>query len=99
MKRKKKGTPKSKRTSSKKISFDQELDACGLTDTRILLKTHKAMKKLTEGEVLRIVFTDKNGVKKLRKWAKEVDDVSFEASKKETMGDDICHVVYLERIE
>ena len=51
--------------------FDQELDACGLNCPLPILRAKKALTKMANGEVLRIIATDPGSVKDFEAFSRQ----------------------------
>jgi tRNA 2-thiouridine synthesizing protein A len=56
---------------ARKVDFDKELDARGLSCPLPILKTKKSLNELTSGQVLKVVATDPGSVKDMQAFANQ----------------------------
>ena len=62
------------------MEFNEELDARGLNCPLPILRCKKAINKMTEGEVLKIVATDPGSVKDFEAFCKQTGNELLETS-------------------
>ena len=62
------------------VTFDQELDACGLNCPLPILRAKKALTRMTGGEVLRIIATDPGSVKDFEAFARQTGNELLEST-------------------
>ena len=53
----------------RKVNFDKELDARGLSCPLPILKTKKSLNELTSGQVLKVIATDPGSIKDMQAFA------------------------------
>ncbi len=63
--------------------FDQELDACGLNCPLPILRAKKTLRKMSSGEVLRIVATDPGSVKDFEAFSKQTGNPLLDSHEEE----------------
>jgi len=56
---------------TRKVDFDKELDARGLSCPLPILKTKKSLNELTSGQVLKVVATDPGSIKDMQAFANQ----------------------------
>ena len=56
------------------ISFDTELDCRGLNCPIPILKTKKAVDKLSSGQILKMLATDPGSVNDVQSWSKRTEN-------------------------
>jgi tRNA 2-thiouridine synthesizing protein A len=56
---------------ARKVNFDKELDARGLSCPLPILKTKKSLNELTSGQVLKVVATDPGSIKDMQAFANQ----------------------------
>ena len=59
--------------------FDQELDACGLNCPQPILRAKKALTKMANGEVLRIIATDPGSVKDFEAFSRQTGNALLDS--------------------
>ena len=52
-------------------SFEQEVDASGLTCPLPILRAKKALAQMASGEVLRVITTDRNAIRDFQAFARQ----------------------------
>ncbi|CAB3641445.1 sulfurtransferase TusA family protein [Achromobacter sp. SIMBA_011] len=56
-------------------SFDQEVDASGLTCPLPILRAKKALAQMESGQVLRVVTTDRNAIRDFQAFSRQTGNV------------------------
>ena len=56
-------------------SFEQEVDASGLTCPLPILRAKKALAQMASGEVLRVITTDRNAIRDFQAFARQTGNV------------------------
>ena len=72
------------------LTFDIELDTCGLNCPLPILKAKKALTPMQTGQLLKVVSTDKGSLRDFAAFAKQTGN---ELVSQETVGDDFVHVL------
>lgn len=57
------------------LSFDQEVDASGLTCPLPILRAKKALAQMESGQVLRVVTTDRNAIRDFQAFSRQTGNV------------------------
>ena len=78
-------------------AFDKELDARGMNCPMPLVNARKEIGKLTPGQVLKIVATDKGSVADFQGWAKIAKNVELVGQETERGDGGSLYVHYVKR--
>lgn len=79
------------------IGFDQELDARGLACPMPIVKARQSLNGVGEGQVLRVLSTDKGSVKDFQGWAKTAKSVELVHQETTEMDGKDVYVHYIKR--
>ncbi len=77
--------------------FDKLLDASGLNCPMPLVSARKELGKLTPGQVLKVVATDRGSVADFQGWAKVAKNLELVAQETESAGGKTLYVHYVKR--
>ena len=77
--------------------FDKVLDARGMNCPMPLVNARKEVGKLEDGQVLKVLATDRGSVADFQGWAKVAKNVELVAQETEAEGDKNIYVHYLKR--
>ena len=66
------------------VQFDDTLDARGLNCPMPVVKARKKVSELAEGQVLRVLSTDRGSIKDFQGWAKIAKNLELLAQETET---------------
>ena len=69
------GTESSLDGGAQAPSFEQEVDASGLTCPLPILRAKKALAQMASGEVLRVITTDRNAIRDFQAFARQTGNV------------------------
>ena len=79
------------------ISFDETLDARGLNCPMPVVKARKKIGELENGQVLRVLSTDRGSIKDFQGWAKIGKNLELLAQETETEGDAELFVHFIQK--
>ncbi len=80
-------------------TFDKELDARGLSCPMPIVKARAEINKLSPGQVLRVLATDRGSVKDFQGWASTAENVELVAQETTEQDGQTVYVHYLKRSE
>jgi len=75
--------------------FDQVLDVRGLACPMPLVKARQSVKALAQGQVLKVLATDRGSVKDFQGWAKAARDIELvgQSTEQEDGSDVFVHLI------
>lgn len=80
------------------VQFDSEFDARGLNCPMPVVKARQHIGRLTPGQVLKVVSTDRGSVKDFQGWAKVAKNVELLAQETEAESGTEIYVHFVRRI-
>ncbi len=79
------------------VQFDDTLDARGLNCPMPVVKARKKVGELEEGQVLRVLSTDRGSVKDFQGWAKIAKNVDLLAQETSTEDGDEIYIHFVQK--
>ncbi len=79
------------------IAFDKEMDARGMNCPMPLVNARKEINALAQGQVLRVVATDKGSVADFQGWAKIAKNIELVGQETDTSDGKNTYIHYVKR--
>ena len=79
------------------VQFDDTLDARGLNCPMPVVKARKKVGELDNGQVLRVLSTDRGSIKDFQGWAKIAKNMELLAQETETEGDGEIYIHFVQK--